>query len=738
VPPIAPDDAGALTAVRSTRLLQDVAPEILAELAAEVEFMRLEVGDRLFKEGSGAGALYLLAEGLLHATEPDLMDGPKRMRIIASGEAVDGLQELGGANTWAVIAQEPSLVAVIPDAVVDRMSASYPAFKTVLERMHRRQSLTSLRRIFGPVDEGLLNDLERLGDWMHVGRGEVIFEPAARADSVLFIIRGRVAALNVAENGEERLESYRSRGETVGESGFLTGRPRAYRARATRDSILVRYSSSAFEDLIAAHPRVMRYLTRAVSVRASAPLRTARNSTISSIALVPASPRSPMRAVADRVAAVLDANASVLQLDAARVDALGGAAGLAQATAGSALETRLLELLERWEAEHRFVVYVADPEPSAWSRRCVRHADRLVLVADPRELHTPPRVEQDVVASSVRQGESRAVLVLAHADGTRPPANTRYWLDARPYVSEHHHVRMSEPGDFSRLARILSGRAIGLVLGGGGARGFAHIGLLRALEEAGIPVDMVGGTSMGAFIGGQFAMGRTLAEITRVSRKVFLEIRPHRGFTLPLLALVGRDRIEEAGRAAYGDVDIEDLWRSYFCVSANLTTADIVVHRRGPLRHGATASANLPGVSVPVLHDRHLLVDGGVLNNLPTDVMRRAGAGVVIASIVSAQVGSLFTCDRVPGTWEMLRGHLTGRQTAAFPTLIEVMMRSTVLYSASRERASAQDADLAIRPAVAGFGLLAFERIEEIVAAGYDAGMQVLPGWKAQAGTALA
>ena len=738
MPNITPDDAGALIAVQSTRLLQALDPAIHAALAAEVEFMRLEVGDRLFKEGSGAGALYLLAEGLLHASEPDVSDGPKRMRIIAPGEAVDGLQELGGANTWIVAAQEPSLVAVIPDDAVDRLGVSYPAFQQVLERMHRRQSLTSLRRIFGPVDEPLLNDLERLGDWLQVKRGEVVFEPAARADSVLFIIRGRVAALHVAANGEERLESYRNRGETVGESGFLTGRPRSYRARTTRDSIIVRYSSTAFEELIASHPRVMRYLARAVSVRASAPLRTARNSTISSIAIVPASPRSPMQAVAERVAAALDTHASVLRLDSTRVDALAGVSGLAQAAVGSSLESRLLELLERWEDEHRFVVYVADQEPSEWSRRCVRHADRLVLVADPRELHTPARVEHDVVSSSVRQGESRAVLVLAHADGTKAPANTRYWLDARPYVSEHHHVRMTEPKDFARLARILSGRAVGLVLGGGGARGFAHIGLLRALDEAGIPVDLVGGTSMGAFIGGQYAMGRSLAEITRASRRVFLEIRPHRGFTVPLLALVGQDRVDAAGRAAYGDVHIEDLWHSYFCVSANLTTADIVVHRRGPLRHGATASANLPGVSVPVLHDKQLLVDGGVLNNLPTDVMRTSGAGVVIASIVSAQVGSLFTCDRVPGTWEMLRGHLTGRRTAAFPTLIEVMMRSTVLYSASRERASAQDADLAIRPSVAGFGLLAFERIDEIVAAGYEAGMQVLPGWKAQAGTALA
>lgn len=727
----------ALAAVAATRLLSGLPEQARAELASAVQFVRLGVGDRLFKEGSGAGALFLLAEGLLHATEPDATDGPRRMRIIGPGEAVDGLQELGGAVTLFVDAQLPSLVAVIPEGTVDQLAAKYPELKAALARMHRRQSLTALRRIFGPVDEPLLDDLERLGDWMHLSRGEVVFEPAARADSLYFIIRGRVAALQVADNGEERLESYRSRGETVGEAGFLTGRPRAYRARTTRDSVLVRYSTNAFETLLSAHPRVMRYLARAVSLRAATPLRTAKSATISTISFVPASVRSPMRQVAERVATALDRNFSVLRLDAARVDALGGVPGLAHAAAGGPLEPRLLELLERCEAEHRFVIYIADDQVSEWSRRCVRHADRLVFVGDARELHTPSPLEQDLVASSLRAGEARAVMVLAHQDGSRAPHGTHYWLDARPHVSEHHHVRLTEAADFERLARILSGRAVGLVLGGGGARGFAHIGLLRAMEEQGIPIDLVGGTSMGAVVGAHLAMGRSVAEIIKACRTVFLDLKPHRRFTLPLLSLIGRAGVNAAGRAAYGDTEIEDLWTNYFCVSANLTTAEVVVHRRGKLRHGATASANLPGITVPVLHERNLLVDGGVLNNLPTDIMRRAGAATVIASIVSAQVTQTFTVDRVPGNWEVLRGQVTGRRTVTFPSIVEVMMRATVLHSASRERSSAQEADLAVRPAIAGFGLLAFERIDEIVAAGYAAGMEVLPPFKQAAAAGL-
>lgn len=722
----------AIAAIDRTRIFQGLSEGARSEMAAASEFMRLDVGEHLFKEGSGAGALYLLAQGKLNAVEPDATEGPRRMRIIVPGEAVDGLQELGGPKKMFVSAEEPSLIAVVPDSAVDQLAARFSDVREVLARIHRRQSLTSLRRIFGPLDEALMDTLERSGEWINLRPGEVVFEPGTRSDGLYFVIRGRVAALQVTTSGDEQVDSYRTRGETIGEAGFLTGRRRQYRARTTRDTVLVKYASAALEALIGTHPQVVRYMARAISIRASMPERVARTASISTICFISASKGSSVREVADKVAAELDRHSSVLQLNSARVDALGGEPGLAQAADGSFAEQRLLTLLERCEAEHRFVLYTADDEPSAWSRRCARQADRHVLVADRRELQTATAVERDIMSNTLTKREAYATLILVHPDGTQLPAGTRYWLRERPYVSDHYHVRAGSDADIARVARLVSGRGMGLVLGGGGARGFAHIGLIKALEESGIPVDVVGGTSMGAFIGGQYAMGRSIEEIREACKRVFLGVRPHRGFNLPVFSLVGRARVEEAGRVAFGNVEIEDLWRSYFCVSANLTTAEVMVHRSGKLRHGATASANLPGVSVPVIHERNLLVDGGVLNNLPTDVMRRLGGATVVASIVSAQVASAFTCERVPSVWEMVRGQVTGRRTASFPTIVEVMMRSVVLHSSTREKANALDADLAIRPEVAGFGLLAFDRMDDIIEAGYRAGLANLPTWKEQ------
>jgi predicted acylesterase/phospholipase RssA len=319
--------------------------------------------------------------------------------------------------------------------------------------------------------------------------------------------------------------------------------------------------------------------------------------------------------------------------------------------------------------------------------------------------------------------EAYELLVLVHPDGTRSPSGTRRWLEPRPFLEEHHHVRWDQEEDVARLARFLAGRAVGLVLGGGGARGFAHIGVLKALGEAGIPVDMVGGTSMGASIAAQHAMGWSPQRIEDVNRRVWIEIRPHRRLTLPFLSLVGSREAEACGRMMYGDLEIEDLWIPFFCVSSNLTTAEMVIHRSGSLLWAATASASLPGFAVPVLSGRHLLVDGALLNNLPTDVMRRLGAGTVIASEVSVEEDAAFAAERIPSPWEVMRGR------ARFPSLMEVVLRASMLHSTYLERIAVQDADLCLRPPVDHYSLMDFPKLAAFVATGYEHAREVLQRW---------
>jgi len=364
-------------------------------------------------------------------------------------------------------------------------------------------------------------------------------------------------------------------------------------------------------------------------------------------------------------------------------------------------------------------VFETDPAPTLWSRGAVRLCDHVLLVAPAGGNPRPGDAERALLPDDRGPGRARCSLVLVHPEGTELPLGTSHWLEPRR-VDDHHHVRWNEDRDFARLARALDGRSIGLVLGGGGARGLAHIGVLRALHEARIPVDAIGGTSMGATIAAQHAMGWSPDAIAEMNRRIFLEVKPHRGFRLPLLSLVNSRRPEYAGKLAFRDVQIEDLWVPYFSVSSNLTTAEALIHRRGALWKATLASASLPGVGTPVLHGNHLLVDGALLNNVPSDVMRAHGAGTVIASSVSVENDSSFTCDRVPTTWEALRSQFFRREGGTrFPLLGEVLLRSSLLHSTYRERVALEEADFALRPPVDEYRLMDFPKIAELDAVGY-------------------
>ncbi|HEX2202712.1 MAG TPA: patatin-like phospholipase family protein, partial [Longimicrobium sp.] len=355
----------------------------------------------------------------------------------------------------------------------------------------------------------------------------------------------------------------------------------------------------------------------------------------------------------------------------------------------------------------------------------------VLLVARADEDPAPGEVERGL--AEVERGAAAAgrALVLVHPEGSDGhPRGTRRWLEARD-VDAHHHLRWGDAADLARLARHLAGRSVGLVLGGGGARGFAHIGAVRALHELGIPVDLVAGTSMGAALAAQVAMGWSPEKMAEVNRRVWLEIRPHRVFTLPLVSVLSNARAEVCGRMMYGDLEIEDLWIPYFCVSASLVTAEAVVHRRGSLDRATAASTALPGIAPPILQDGHLLVDGALLNNLPADLMRAAGAGTVIAAEVSLEEDAAFTVERVPTTGELLRSRF-GRGEVRFPSLMEVVMRASMLHSVGRQREALDLADLTLRPPVDPFGMMEFHRLEEIAEVGYAHAREAVGAWMAE------
>ena len=262
---------------------------------------------------------------------------------------------------------------------------------------------------------------------------------------------------------------------------------------------------------------------------------------------------------------------------------------------------------------------------------------------------------------------ARQSLILLHPATTHQPQGTARWLAPRS-LHAHHHVRLGVGADVARLARHLTERAVGVVFSGGGAKGLAHIGALAAMQEAGVTVDRVAGTSQGALIAGLVAL--LLDEEAMVERCI--QVTDRIGYTLPLVSLASGRNWTRAMKRLYGEVYIEDLWLPYLSLSASLSRNEPVVHDAGPLWRAVRASTSIPGLLPPIQVDEDLLVDGGVISNVPIDVMReRIGGGTIWALDVNTHE-STRRYPRLQGSvsgWQVLQQRLGGARQPIAPSL---------------------------------------------------------------------
>ncbi|KAJ2015366.1 phosphatidylcholine and lysophosphatidylcholine phospholipase [Coemansia sp. S680] len=282
--------------------------------------------------------------------------------------------------------------------------------------------------------------------------------------------------------------------------------------------------------------------------------------------------------------------------------------------------------------------------------------------------------------------------------------------------------------DFARLGRYLCGKSIGLVLGGGGARGIALLGILQAFEEAGIPVDMIGGTSIGAFMSGLYAQNPDSVAIhgpvKSFSRRMSSMWRFMLDVTYPILAYTSGREFNRAIWKVFKEAEIEDLWLPFYCMTANITQSRPEVHTRGLLWRVVRASMSLGGF-VPPLCDENgdLLVDGGYLDNLPVRIMKNEmGANMIFAIDIASEndTSPVRYGESVSGFWVLLN-HLNPFRSYWIPTLSEVQSRLTYA-SSDKELESAKIADSCVylRVPPRDVGVLDFGRFDELYRRGYE------------------
>ena len=715
--------------LRSSGLLKGMTDALVAQLGAAFEERSIASGADLVRQGDDADHLFVIAEGKL-----DVLLDTMRLQQLGPGAVVGEVALLaGGKRSATVRAIEPTRALALSRERFDQLIEEHPelasAFSGQLQQRIRRVHVARyLEELFGKLDLESLADIESQITWKHLSGGDVLFRNGDPSDGAYIVASGRLR-VTIPEGDGERLFDEVGPGQWIGEMGLITRSHRAGSVTAVRDSDLMFVSQEVFDRLVLKKPAALAEATRLLITRLQRQMTDLRHGPeLRTLAIVPAASGVDTTAFTEQLVALLGGFGKVLHLTAERVDALLAKRGIARCADQDPMQLRLAAWLVDQESAHQFVVYQADREWSPWTDRTIRYADHVLVVADGDGSPALGDGELEIKKRFANGRRPRTSLVLLHAGTSSGFAGTARFLDARN-VDAHFHVRRGVRADVARIARILTNNAIGVVFGGGGSRGYAHIGVVRAFEELGIPVDAVGGSSIGAVIGGAFAMGLTSQDMLTTCAPILA------GFldpTLPFVSLMSGKRATEGVASVTGGLAIEDLITLFFCMSTNLTRGGAVVHRRGSLSLAARASGAVPGIFPPLPMNGDLLVDGGLANNLPVDVMRTLIGGSVIAVDVIPDIDLQSSGELPPhlSGWNYMWSKINPfAPKLGMPNILSILMRSVMVASKDVLRAEEKLTTLYLRPPVDKWNMLDFKSAEPIAEQGYRGTYAKIKAW---------
>ncbi|NND83727.1 MAG: cyclic nucleotide-binding domain-containing protein [Acidimicrobiia bacterium] len=582
-----------------------------------------------------------------------------------------------------------------------------------------------VRSMSGGADGPTVDAATALVETVRLPAGEALVQLGEPSDAVYFVVTGRLVVED-PKGGPPRQRL--GRGDLVGEMGILADAPRNATVRADRDCLLAKLSRESFERLATDHPGFGLGVARAVAARLS-PVKPP-DQTVHTVAFAVAHPGVPARTFSSRLLTTMEGLGTTSHLTAAKMDLLLGSDGASEAVPGSPGWTDLADMLDVVETANEWVLLEAGDRPAPWATAALRHADRALVVmsSDPDEAEA--RSVTAFMEAAGPAGRRGKWLVVVWPADTDIPHGTPALLE-RFGATRALHVREGSDRDLARVARLATGTGTGLVLGGGGARGYASLGVFRAMEELGIPVDAIAGASIGGALSGAIALGHEPDELDRLVTESFHNVLD---YTIPIVSLVGGRRIAREIGKHFGDSDITDLPVPFLCTSTNLTTSELVVHDRGSATKAIRAGLAIPGVIPPVPHDGDLLVDGGVRDNLPIGPLRHTGlVNTLIAVDVAPPVGPKARHDyglSVTGT-QALRGKM---RKLRYPGISALLLRSMLVGSmAERDRLVAEGyADLYLDLDLRGISLLAFNEVDSVARAGYEAAKPRLEAFLAE------
>jgi NTE family protein len=535
--------------------------------------------------------------------------------------------------------------------------------------------------------------MEREVTWFSLPGGQTLCEAGEVADQLFFLRAGRLGAIRREEGQEPQFLGVIRPGEPAGEMAMIAGTRHTATVVALRDSEILAMPRSVFLKAAEHEAEVMIELARLMMLRAR---QTATRTSIGAPSVFGFIGMTSEVAVRDLVEAL--------------AEAIGGF-GYSVTTVGEEAQHAPTEWFSNVELAHDFVLYAAEAGQTVWKAIVGRQVDRLFQIG--RGDRAPPPVI-DRFAYTALEVHRFVDLVLVQPAGRERPTGSEHWMDAI-HPARLFHLREGDREHLNRLARTLAGLSVGLVLSGGGARAYAQIGAIRALRAAKVPIDFVGGASMGAIIGAAVAMGWNDAEIDRRIRKAFVETSPVDDIAFPLIAMTRGEKVRARLREHFGDQDLTDLWLPFFCISSNLTTGAYQLHQRGRVRHALRASIAIPGLLPPATDGEDVLVDGAVMKNFPADVMRALHLGPIVG--VDVTVGRSITASDVARPESVWRWILSG-QWRKGPPIVSLLLRAATVTTGRDLVAAREVTDLLVAPKLEGVEIRDWDAYEPAVEAG--------------------
>lgn len=548
--------------------------------------------------------------------------------------------------------------------------------------------------LFAHVDQAAIDALNARVRRLELAAGAVLVRQGDAADTLYFLETGRLRVLIETPEGSKVVAQIEA-GEPVGELAFFGGGTRTATLQASRDCRVMALDRDGYDMVVDAYPQLVPAILTAVTQRLAAV--TAKT--------------PPMEARLPRVIAVVPAGGS--QIAPGLLDRLAASISRTIPDARHVMVVRQADIppgpastYQAWLREHearRGYLLIDASGDARWGALVCRNADGLLMIADTGSgASTAPNLLEQTGCAAIEPANRTLLLLRDRAD--QPISATAAWLAGRdPHL--HHHVARDQEADFARVARFITGRAIGLVLAGGGALGCAHLGIVQGLQQAGIPIDLIGGTSAGAAMGAAIAQGLSVAQTLDQMEAMFIDARAMRRFTVPIHSLLDPAVFDAELERRYGQADIADQPLNFFAISTNLSTNDLHVHRRGPLCHAVRASGSLPTILPPFIDDYgNILIDGGVLDNVPVMTMRALKAGPNIV-VTLGEGGQTWRIQAVYGALRT-RGRLIcdlllrRKSDSDFPSIIEIMQRSMVVASRIASRTMLHADDIVLSPPI--------------------------------------